>query len=60
MNETKDETMIRLLLLKDPITAEDLHIISEPKDNGNGAYSMDVSTSDGSRKWRHTVSTEEI
>ena len=48
------------LLFKDPLNGEELRLKYEPQDNGDGSFSLYVTNSDGSRNWKHTITTEEI
>lgn len=47
------------LLFTDPETGEELRPISSPSVVG-GAVVLLVTSQDGSRTWRHIVSTEEV
>jgi len=59
-NNNNNNKMVESLLMKDPETGEELRIISDLKDNGDGSYYFDTIRKDGNVKWRHTIHTEEI
>lgn len=52
--------MLAKLFLSDPENQEELRLMAPPRDLGNGSFQLDVSSRDGTRKWRHTIRTEEI
>lgn len=58
MTDTNKE-FAALLLFQDPETGEELRPACEPKDECGG-IAIYVSNKDGTRKWKHTIRTEEI
>jgi len=51
--------MVADFILTDPETGEELRPIKEPICN-NEFFIIDVSNKSGTRKWRHSIKTEEI
>ena len=47
-------------LLEDPETGEELRPFSAPQTDDQGSICLKVENKDGSRKWMHTIKTEEI
>ena len=59
-----DVKQIKELFLKDPISGEDMDIVSPIKPEGNGKYpfkhSFIVKNFHENRSWRHIIHTEEV
>lgn len=48
------------ILFQDPETGEELRPMCAPDDDENGDLILLVENKDGSRKWKHTIKTEEV
>jgi hypothetical protein len=48
------------LLMEDPETHEPLFPSSDITDVGDGSFQFTVENATGTRKWKHTIRTEEI
>jgi len=48
------------ILFQDPETGEELRPISAPDEDDNYDLVLLVENKDGTRKWKHTIRTEEV
>ncbi len=54
-----NKELVFQFLLTDPETGEELRPCGPPRNEGENLV-LEVENQDGSRKWRHTIKTEEI
>lgn len=59
MNQTNAESAAGILF-EDPETGEELRPSAGFHTNDNGSICLKVENRDGSRKWMHTIKTEEM
>lgn len=48
------------MIFRDPETNEPLMIVSRIQNNPDASYSFEVANHNNTRRWRHTIKTEEV
>lgn len=60
-NHTQQAThLAHQLLMQDPETKEELFPCEEPKSLEDGSFQIVVTNAARTRKWKHTICTEEV
>lgn len=58
--DTINSLLANNILFQDPETGEELRSFSAPDDDENGNLILLVENKSGTRKWKHTIRTEEV
>ena len=58
--DTINSLLANNILFQDPETGEELRPLSAPDSDENGDLVLLVENKSGTRKWKHTIRTEEV